>query len=361
MLNTLGLKKRSWTTALRLREDLSADERRLRLRVLSFMGLGAAAALAGFAGVSWWILIGSRVVATDDAYVGAMAAEVAPEIGGAVQAIPVSETQAVKRGDVLVVLDPSDARLALALAQAESGRVLRKVQQYFANADAASARVALQEAELRRAEANYGRRVKLAASGTASREDLTTATAAYESAKAALTVAQSTLAAEQALIQGTDLSSHPEIQAAKTNLEMARLNLERTVIRAPIDGIVAKRQVQLGQHVQVGAPLMSIIPLTEVYVDANFKEGQLEKVRHGQAVTLTSDLYGSDVVFHGRVVGLGGGTGAAFAIIPAQNATGNWIKVVQRLPVRVALQPDELRAHPLRIGLSMSASIDVSR
>jgi membrane fusion protein (multidrug efflux system) len=169
------------------------------------------------------------------------------------------------------------------------------------------------------------------------------------------------LTSQHALIAGGDAAHNPEVLAAKAALEKAQLDLDRTIIRAPIDGVVAQNTAQIGQHVAPGAPLMSVVPVAQAYVNANFKESQLDRVRNGQPVTLTSDLYGSSVVFHGRVAGLGGGTGSAFAVIPAQNATGNWIKVVQRLPVRIALDPTELAAHPLRVGLSMYAEIKVSQ
>lgn len=172
-------------------------------------------------------------------------------------------------------------------------------------------------------------------------------------------VAQSNLAANEALIQGTNKNSTPDVLAAQAKLDQALLNLERTVVRAPVDGIIANRNAQIGQTVAQSSSLMLIVPINQMYVDANFKESQLEKVVAGQTVTLTSDLYGSDVVYHGKVVGFSGGTGAAFALIPAQNATGNWIKVVQRLPVRIALEPKELQQHPLRVGLSMTASVDL--
>ena len=173
--------------------------------------------------------------------------------------------------------------------------------------------------------------------------------------------ARQTLASQQALIHGSDVDHNPEVLAAKAALDTAKLNLSRTVIRAPFDGVVAQKTAQIGQRVDLGQTLMSVVPIKSAYVDANFKEGQLTRVRAGQPVTLTSDLYGSKVVFHGTVQGLGGGTGSAFAVIPAQNATGNWIKVVQRLPVRVALDPAELAIYPLRVGLSMTASIDLTK
>jgi membrane fusion protein (multidrug efflux system) len=272
---------------------------------------------------------------------------VTPLTSGAALSVPVHDTQMVKRGDVLVVIDPQDAKLLYAQADAAYGMTIRKVQTYFAA-------VAVRRADYDRTKLDYDRRVNLVKSGAVSSEELTAVKNNFESAKAGLDAAL-------ALTYGTSVMSHPEVLAAKAARDTARLNLDRTVIRAPVDGLVAQRQVQIGQRVQAGMPVMAIIPITQVYVDANFKEDQLGKVRPGQPVELTSDLYGSSVTFHGHVMGIGGGTGSAFAVIPAQNATGNWIKVVQRIPVRLALDPNELKEHPLRVGLSMNATIDVSK
>jgi membrane fusion protein (multidrug efflux system) len=203
--------------------------------------------------------------------------------------------------------------------------------------------------------------VILAKEGVIAEEQLTTFRNTYETARASLAAARQTEAAQQALIDGSDVEHNPEVVAAKVALDDAKLNLSRTVIRAPFDGVVAQKAAQIGERVQVGQSLMSVVPVDRVYVDANFKEGQLTRVHRGQPVTLTSDLYGSGVVFHGHVAGLSGGTGSAFAVIPAQNATGNWIKVVQRLPVRIALDGQELAQHPLRVGLSMTATIDAQQ
>jgi membrane fusion protein (multidrug efflux system) len=344
-----------------------------------------------FAALAWgayYVLIASHYISTDDAYVGADVAEITPQVAGSVAAVKVQDTQAVKAGDVLVVLDPADAKLAVESAQAEYGRAVRRVQQEMANNQAASATVLARDADLERAKAQLAaaqsdvdrsridlqRREALAQSGAVSGEELTTAKNAYQTAQANLaavkaggaqavadkTIAEGQLASAQALTQGADISTNPEVAAARAMLNTALLNLSRTTIKAPFDGVVARRQVQVGQRVAVGAELMTVVPVSQVYVDANFKEVQLRQVKVCQAATLTADRYGKAVEFHGHVVGLGGGTGSAFALIPAQNATGNWIKVVQRLPVRIALDPKDLAAHPLRVGLSMDASVDVS-
>jgi membrane fusion protein, multidrug efflux system len=349
----------------------------------------AAAVLLGAAGYGgWYALVGSHHVETDNAYVGANTAQVTPMVPGQVVAVLADETRTVKRGDVLLRLDDSDARIALATAEAELAKARRQFGQAAATsvalasqvdargADIASARAQLVSAQaaFAKAQVDFNRRQKLVPNGAVSGDELTSATNALAGAKGALeqaraAVAQAVsqqnsasgnLAANQALIQGTTAANAPDVLAAEAKLRQARLDLERTVIRAPIDGVITDRTIQVGQRVAPGATVMRIVPVNQLYVDANFKEGQLTKVRPGQAVTLTSDLYGDEVAYHGRVVGFSGGTGAAFALIPAQNATGNWIKVVQRLPVRVALDPKELAAHPLRVGLSMTARVDTA-
>jgi membrane fusion protein (multidrug efflux system) len=345
---------------------------------------------AGFllAGGGWYMFHDSGEVSTDNAYVGADSAQVTPLVSAAVVAVPVVNTQFVHRGDVLLRLDDSDARLALEKAEAAYLKARREYSQSSATSGSLAAEVNARDADIgqaraqlvaaqsavAKAKADLDRREHLAGDGFVSKEELTSyrnafvaaqsnarvAQAAIAQAEANRGAAQQSYAANQALIQGTSIDSNPDVAAAKAALEQARLDLQRTVIRAPIDGVVTNRQVQVGQRVAAGNSVMTIVPVGSVYVDANFKEGQLERVRAGQPVSLTSDLYGGGVKFHGRVVGFAGGTGSAFALIPAQNATGNWIKVVQRLPVRIALDQRELAAHPLRVGLSMDATIDVS-
>lgn len=371
-----------------VRDDAPEPAKPSTLRRKLLTGIGAGVLLAGAAYGGWYTMVGSHYVETDNAYVGAETAQITPMVAGQVVEVLTSDTKSVKRGDVLVRLDDRDAQIALASAEAELARAQRQFGQTAATssalsaqvqaraADIASARAQLSSAEaaLAKAQVDFNRRQKLAPNGAVSGDELTSATnsltaarAALEQARAAVAQANSqrgaaagNLAANQALIEGANVTNAPDILAAEAKVRQARLDLERTVIRAPIDGVIAGRSIQVGQRVAPGATLMQIVPVTQVYVDANFKEGQLAKVKPGQSVTLTSDLYGGDVEYHGRVVGFSGGTGAAFALIPAQNATGNWIKVVQRLPVRVALNPQELAAHPLRVGLSMTAEIDTS-
>ncbi len=330
--------------------------------------------LGGGAFFTYEKLIGAKHISTDNAYVDAETAQVTALTAGPVAEVRVQDTQAVERGDVLVVLDDVDQRLELSRALSELDQVERRVRGLTATDNALGGQIGARQADLARARADltrataeYRRREPLAASGAVSGEELTTAQTALRSAEAVvqqaeanLRAAEGTREANRALIVGVSVDENPEVQAARTRVAMARVALERTVVRAPVDGIVSRRSVEVGQMVQAGTPLMTVVPIQSAYVNANFKEGQLRSVRVGQRVELESDLYGSSVVYHGRVVGFSGGTGAAFAVVPAQNATGNWIKVVQRLPVRIALDEEELRAHPLRVGLSMKATIDLS-
>jgi membrane fusion protein (multidrug efflux system) len=353
--------------------DAQAQFLNTRRRRLLMM-LGGVVALAAILYAVWVFVFAGKTVSTDNAYVGAEVAQVTPLVAGPVAAVPARETQFVSAGDPLVLLDDSDARIAVAQAQAALGQAQRKVRGYQANDEALTGTVAARQADLARAQADLqraktdlDRRQNLSGSGAVSGEELTTAKDAFEAAKAVVVQAQANVRAAQGqrqanlvLIDNATLDQNPEVAAARARLDAAQLALSRTVIRAPMAGEVSKKSVQVGQQVQAGTPLMAVVPIEAAYVDANFKEVQLEKVRIGQPVTLTSDLYGGHVVFHGKVTGLSGGTGAAFALIPAQNASGNWIKVVQRLPVRITLDPQELKAHPLRVGLSMKAKIDVS-
>lgn len=357
------------------------DKRRKLLRIL----LIVVATIAAAWGI-WYFLTQAGRVSTDNAYVGADSATVTALVSGPVKAVRVSGTQAVKKGDILVILDDADQRLAVADAEAALRQARQRYGQADATADAARARVAARGAEIsqaqarlrdadatvERARAELARRESIAGTGAVSGEELTAARAALKQAQAArdlaaagVTSAQATrgsasgdLGAAEAVVRGTTIDTAPDVAAAQARLDKARLDLERTVIRAPVDGIVTNRQVQVGQRIAAGAPIMVVVPIDTAYVDANFKESQFRRIRIGQPVELTSDYYGGDVVYRGKVVGIAGGTGAAFSLIPAQNATGNWVKVVQRLPVRIALDPAQLRKHPLRVGLSMEATID---
>ncbi len=326
--------------------EVRHDASRNQWRRLLFAAFAIFAAMLAAAAAARWYLFSRDYVSTGDAYVAVSIAQVTPLASGAVLQVPVDNTQPVKRGTVLLVIDPRDAQLQLAQAQAAYGLALRKVDMYFADVQA-------RQADYDSARLDYARRAKLVGTGAVSTEDVTAAHDHVAVTKAALDAAL-------ALTEGATRMTNPEVQAAKVALDAAKLNLARTIVRAPVDGIVAQRQVQVGQWVAAGTPVMAIVPIAQVYVDANFKESQLGDVHAGLPVTLTSDLYGAGVTFHGRVAGLGAGTGAAFAVIPAENATGNWISVVQRVPVRISLDPKELSRHPLLVGLSMTATIDVS-
>lgn len=335
-----------------------------------------------------WAVFFNHSISTDNAYVGAENAQITSMVSGQVAKVLVTDTAQVKQGDILVEIDNRDATIALAQAKAELAKAKRQYQQSSANSSSLSSQVIVRDDEINSAKAqvakaqtdvdkakqDYDRRASLAATGAISKEELTSAQSALHTAQANLNVAQaglsqaesnrkaamSNLAANDALIKGTDEDTLPDVLVAQAKVEQAQLDLDRTVIRAPVDGVVARRNIQIGQRVAPGTVMMSVVPISQLYVDANFKESQLAKVRVGQTATLTSDLYGDDVEYHGKVIGFSGGTGAAFALIPAQNATGNWIKVVQRLPVRIALDPKELADHPLRVGLSMEAKVDLS-
>ncbi|AJR22620.1 MULTISPECIES: EmrA/EmrK family multidrug efflux transporter periplasmic adaptor subunit [Sphingobium] len=365
-----------------------AAARRMETRRKWLVRLALVILVVGAAYALWYLLVGRNHVSTDNAYVNAEVAQVTPLISAQAVEVLVTDTQAVKRGDILVKLDPTNARIAVAQAEADLAEARRRFRQTLATSGSLAAQVEARGADINQARAQLAtaqadfdkaridlrRREALAPNGAVSGEELTSARKAYAAAQAALDLAKAgvataeatrgaasgQLAANDALVRGSTVDTDPAVLAAKAKLDNARLDLDRSIIRAPIDGVVTRRSVQVGQRVAQGSPIMSIVPLAQVYVDANFKERQLGRVKVGMPATVTSDLYGGDVVYHGRVIGFAGGTGASMALIPAQNATGNWIKVVQRLPVRIALDPRELAEHPLRIGLSMEAEIDLS-
>ncbi len=351
-------------------------------------GLFLAVAACGGGYYAYDVLYASRHAITDNAYVGADVAQITPLVAAPVATVLVGDTEAVKKGDVLVTLDDTDAKLALAMAEATYQSSIRRVTAYIANDKALSAQIAGREAEqaqvaaqlvsaeagFEKAKIDLDRRKTLADKGSVSGDEITAVETVLKTAEASLSgvraaaagaiagreAAIATKEANAALISGVGIDDNPEVLAARSARDQARVNLERTVLRAPVDGVISRRQVQVGQRVQPGMTLMVVVPLEVAYVDANYKEVQLAHVKPGQTVTLVSDLYGSDVPFTGTVVGFSGGTGAAFSVVPAQNATGNWIKVVQRLPVRIALDPADLKAHPLQVGLSMTTDIAIA-
>ncbi len=327
----------------------------------------------GWAAYEW--LVASHYESTDNAYVQGNVIQITPQIGGTVMAILADDTDFVKAGQPLVKLDPADARVALDQARANLAQTVRQVRTLYANNGSLMAQIAVRESdvvkaqtEITRASDDFNRRQSLVGDGAVSREELShsqtqvaNGKSALASAQAGVAAAREQLASNRAMTEGVDIDQHPSVQAAAAKVREAWLARERAALPAPVDGFVARRTVQLGQRVAAGTPLMSIIPLNQLWVDANFKEVQLRNIRIGQPVSLSADLYGKKVEYRGVVSGLGMGTGAAFALLPAQNATGNWIKVVQRVPVRVALDAAQLAQNPLRVGLSMLVTVDVSQ
>jgi membrane fusion protein (multidrug efflux system) len=377
------IKHEAMSTQLGVESGNAARSKRKRM----LLGL-AGVLVVGAVGYGVYLLAFSgRSVSTDNAYTNVEVAEITPQISGPVKQVNVVDTTAVHAGDVLVVLDDTDARIAVAHAEADLARAKRQVHQVMANDVNLGGQEDLRTAEIRAADADLAkatavfdkatiddkRRQNLVDGGAVSQQELTDAKAQLREAQAAVQQAQARVTvahaahsaasgarqANNALIVDSTVDTNPEVLAAAARLEQAKVDLSRTIIRAPTDGIVTERAVDVGQQVQTGKRLMSVVPIDRIYVDANFKEGQLRNVRPGQAVTVTSDLYGDDVVYTGHVEGFAGGTGSAFSAIPAQNATGNWIKVVQRLPVRIRLDPQQLKKHALRVGLSMDVTVDL--
>lgn len=312
--------------------------------------------------VAWLLyhfLIGRWNETTDDAYVQGDVVSVTSQIPGTVTRIALDDGMKVEAGQPVVNLDVEDAQLAFRQAEAALGSAVRQVRGLHAAANAASVDIRAREIALAQATADVARRRGLVASGAVSAEELAHAESALASAQAALAASRDNAARSRAPIDASSIRDNPQVAAAAAQLRQAYLSMQRASIVAPVSGFVAKRTVQLGQRIAPGTPLMAIIPLDGVWVDANFKETQLKNLRLGQGVELTSELYGDDVVFHGKLASLGMGTGSAFSILPAQNASGNWIKIVQRVPVRVQLDPKELQAHPLRLGLTMSVKVNL--
>ena len=324
------------------------------------IAITAAFLVAGVAWAAYYQLVLAKEEVTDNAYVGGNLVTLSAQVTGNVDAIRADETQMVKAGAPLITLDGIDADLALSQAQARLGNVVRQERERYSSVAQYDAVIEQRRLALATAQGNLARRAPLAQDHTISGEDLVHAKQAVDDAKAALAVAQRQAESAKAGVAGVNLASHPAVLAARGDVVQAWLAVRRNAVVAPVSGYVAKRSVQLGTHVTPGTPLMSIVPLDQLWVDANFKESELRNIRVGQAATIETDLYGSKVVYHGKVLGMSAGTGSAFSLLPAQNATGNWIKVVQRVPVRITLDPKELAAHPLRIGLSTTVTVDTS-
>lgn len=324
--------------------------------------LGALALLVvlGIVGVwAWHELYGRWSESTDDAYVNGNVVEITPLVTGTVVSIGADDGDLVHEGQVLLNFDPSDAQVGLQSAEANLARTVRQVRGLFSNVNGMKAQVAAQKSEVQKAQDNYSRRKSLAAGGAISQEELSHARDDLASAQSALRNAEQQLNTTTALVDNTAVANHPDVLAAAAQLRQAYLEHARTTLIAPVTGYVAKRTVQLGQRVQPGTALMAVIPLNQLWIDANFKETQLHNMRIGQPVEIESDIYGSDVKYSGSIDSIGAGTGSAFALLPAQNATGNWIKIVQRVPVRIHINADQLAQHPLRVGLSTVVDVNL--
>jgi len=339
-------------------EAARSAEPNTRKRKLLLSLLGAAVVASAAAYGAYYMTYARYHESTDDAYVSGNLVQLTPQVTGTVIAVNADDTQIVKMGDSVVKLDNADAKVALGNAEATLGQTVRQVSSLYVNNDFYAANVAQKQSDLARAQDDLRRRQAVAGTGAVSAEDIAHARDTVTAAQAALDAARQQAEANRALTDRTTVAEHPNVQAAASKVRDAYLAYARNTLPAPVTGYVAKRSVQVGQRVSPGTPLMAIVPLDGVWVDANYKESQLRNMRIGQPVTLTADVYGGKVEYHGRVVGFSAGTGSAFATLPAQNATGNWIKVVQRLPARIQLDPKELEAHPLRIGLSMDVDVD---
>lgn len=331
------------------------DDGKRRQRLMALVGIVVlGAATYGL----YWYFHARFYAVTDDAYVAADLVQITSEVAGAVLAVHVDDTQHVRAGQLLVELDPVDARLASEAAEADLAGTVRQVRGLFAQVEALRAQLRESAIGLRAARADLTRREGIAGGGAVSAEEVQHARDQVARLEATIVAQRENLASAEAQTVNTDVASHPRVRAAAARVREAALALERTRIVAPVAGTVARRRVQIGARIAAGAPLMAVVPLSDVWVEANFKEVQLARLRIGQPVELHADIYGREVTFHGRVAGLGAGSGSVFALLPPQNASGNWIKVVQRVPVRIALDADELARHPLRVGLSVTTAID---
>ncbi len=324
-----------------------------------FIILGAVILVAAVAYGFYWLLYSRYFESTDDAYVAGNVVTITSKENATVLALHADNTQTVKRGQLLIEMDPAIAAVNLQAAQANLARVVRSVRGTFSRSDAGSAQLNQARVALAQAQGDYQRRLKAFGTESVSGEELAHAKDAVAAAQAAVNTAQGGLEQTNSAIAGTDIAHNPDVLAAEAQLRAAAIAYGHMRIIAPLDGVIAQRTVQAGQQVAAGTPLMAVVPLNNVWIDANFKEVQLARMRVGQPVTVTADIYGGGVTYHGHIEGLGAGSGSAFALLPPQNASGNWIKIVQRVPVRIALDPQELKDHPLRVGLSVGVEADV--
>lgn len=331
-----------------------------KTRKIALLFLAVLFIVIGVAYLVYWFMVLRHYQDTDDAYVAGNQAQVMAQVSGSVNKVWFDNTDYVKKGDVLVTLDKTDAQQAFEKAQTALATTVRQTHQLIINGKQYQATIDLQKTALEQAQSDLKRREPLGAANLIGREDLQHARDAVATAKAQLDVATQQYNANQAMILNTSLENQPAVKQSAAELRDAWLALARTEVVSPVDGYVSRRSVQVGSQISSTTPLLAIVPANNLWVDANFKETQLAGVRIGQSATVVSDIYGDDVVYHGKVVGLDMGTGSAFSLLPAQNATGNWIKVVQRLPVRIELDPKEIAQHPLRIGLSTLVTVDTT-
>lgn len=337
---------------------MAANNPKKRRRALLIVA--AVFVLAALIWVALWLLVFSKREKTDDAYVGGNQVAISAQVPGTVVAILADDTQRVDAGQVLVRLDGTDADVRLQQARSALAQAVRSVRQQTDSASSAEAQVDARKLDLKKAQADLRRRLPLIAEDAESPEIIQHLRDAVAQARAGVEAAQAQASAAKAAVEGTAVAQNPAVLQARANFRAAWVAAQRNAIYAPVSGYVAQRSVQLGNSVQPGQQLMTIVPLHDLWIDANFKESQLKHIRLGQPVKIASDIYGGDADYHGKVIGIGAGTGSVFSLLPAQNATGNWIKVVQRVPVRIALEDKELDKHPLRIGLSADVTVDIT-
>jgi membrane fusion protein, multidrug efflux system len=333
------------------------DPKKKRRKVIILSVIAAVFILAGLAWLLLYIFVFTQREKTDDAYVKGDMVTISSRVGGTVVEVAVEETERVHAGQVLIKLDPVDANVALMNAEGQLAQAVREAQAKIQQANQADAAIPQRRAQYEQARDEYNRRHPLLERRAVSAEEVDTGKRQMQQAYAALQAAEREAAAAHAQVDGTTVENYPAVIQARSQFRNAWVNNGRNAIVSPIEGYAARRQVQVGQRIQAGQDLLTVVPLQDLWVDGNFKETQLENIRIGQPVKITTDMY-SDMEYHGKVVGLNAGTGSAFSLLPAENATGNWIKVVQRLPVRISIDPEDLRKHPLRVGLSTYVTVD---
>ncbi|MBV1776760.1 efflux RND transporter periplasmic adaptor subunit [Burkholderiaceae bacterium DAT-1] len=341
-------------------QPLNNDQPSARRKPL-MLALGGIFALAAVAYGFYYVNVLSQREETEDAYVGGNVINVTPQVSGTIIAIHGDETQKVEAGQDLIKLDATDSEVGLRQAEARLGEVVRSVRQQYASVGQYESLLAQRKVDLAKAQADYDRRAPLLNDKAISAEEVAHAKESLESARQAVKVVEQQLAASKAGLDGVTVLDHPSVLKARSDFEQAWLVRNRNAIVSPITGYVAKRTAQVGQRIAPGNTLMTIVPLDNLWVDANFKESELRNIRIGQPAKITADIWGNKVEYHGKVAGIAAGSGSAFSLLPAQNASGNWIKVVQRVPVRIALDPKELATHPLRVGLSTVVEVDTHK